>query len=228
MMAAVLVDDRGTELLVVVLTGCVDGASCSVVLLASYVEVALAVDLVGAGSLGVGPSMALGTGLLAVWSSVRFSIKAALAIAGVVGTISLVVVFTGWVDTVGRASWSVTLSVSQVDAASVDVVGVRSLGVGSLAVLDAGLLAAWFSVVFSVASAITDVELMGAGSLGAGSSEALNTGLLVAWSLVVDASAIAAVLALFEPSACSVARFGLSMNFCAAFAVLAVRALRKV
>jgi hypothetical protein len=159
MMAAVLVDDRGTELLVVVLTGCMDGASCSAVRLASHVEVALAVDLVGAGSLGVGSSVALGTGLLAVWSSVRLSVKAALAIAGVVGAISLVVVFTGWVDTVDRASWSVTLSASHVEAASVDMVGVRSLGVGSMAVLDGGLLAVWFSVVFSAASAIRKARI---------------------------------------------------------------------
>ena len=108
------------------------------------------------------------------------------------------------------------------------MVGVGSLGAWSFAMLDAGSVAAWFSVVLSAPSAIADVELMGAGSLGAGSSEALDTGLLTAWSLVVEASAIAAVLVLFELSACSVARFGLSMDFCATFAVLAVKALRKV
>ena len=45
--------------------------------------------------------------------------------------------------------------------------------------------------------------------VGAGSSVALGRGLLAAWSSVVEAaSAIAAVLALFDPSAGSVARFG--------------------
>jgi hypothetical protein len=103
-MVAVLVGDRSSELLVVVLTGCVDGiggASCSALLSSSHVEAALVVDLVGAGSLGAGVSVALGTGLLAVWSSVRFSVKAASVIAGVVGAKSLVVVFPSWVDAVG-------------------------------------------------------------------------------------------------------------------------------
>jgi hypothetical protein len=120
-----------------------------------------------------------------------------------------------------------TLSASHVEAAlAVDLVGVGPLGAASLGVLDAGLLAAWFSVVFS--TAIADVELIGAGSPGAGSSEALDTGLLAAWSLMVEAaSVIAAVLALFDPSSCSVARFGLLMNLCAGFAVLAVRFPRE-
>jgi hypothetical protein len=102
-MVAVLAGDRSSELLVVVLTGCVGigGACASAVLLASHVEAALAVDLVGVGSLGAGSSVTLGTGLLAVWSSVRYSVKAASVIAEVVGAKSLVVVVTSWVDAVG-------------------------------------------------------------------------------------------------------------------------------
>lgn len=54
------------------------------------------------------------------------------------------------------------------------------------------------------------VELVGTGSLDARSSIALGRGLLATWSLVVfsAASAIVAVLALFDLLACSVARFG--------------------
>ena len=106
-----------------------------------------------------------------------------------VGAKSLAAVFTGCVDTLGRASCSAILSTSYVKVALV-------------------------------------VELVGAGSLGAGSLVALGRGLLAVWSLVVEAaSAIVAVLALFDPLACLVARFGLSMDLCAAFAVLAVTSL---
>ena len=65
-----------------VFTGCVDTisrASCSVVPLVSHVKAALVVELVGAGSLDAGSSMALGRGLLAAWSSVVFSAASAIA-----------------------------------------------------------------------------------------------------------------------------------------------------
>jgi hypothetical protein len=75
--AAVLIDSRGAELLGMVFTGCVkitDSVSLSAVRL-----VALAVDLVDVGS-----SEALGTGMLATWSLAVLSVEAALAIADVV------------------------------------------------------------------------------------------------------------------------------------------------
>lgn len=64
-MAALLVDERGAELLVVVFTGCV--------------------DVVGARSLGAGSFVVLGTGLLAASSSVVFSVhvEGSSAITGV-------------------------------------------------------------------------------------------------------------------------------------------------
>ncbi len=150
------------------LTGFVDvigGASCSVISLSSHVEAAS--DVVDSGSLGAGSLVALVTGLLTVFSSVVSLVKGASAIADVVGVTSLVVRFTGWVDTISKA-------------ASVDVVGSGSLGARSWVALVTGLLDAWFSVVILAASAIADVELMGVGSLGAVSLEALDTGLLAA------------------------------------------------
>jgi len=74
---AVLANGRGTELLVVVFTGCVGvigGASASAVPLVLHLKRALVVGLVGAGS-----SEALGTGLLAVWSSVVFTAASVIA-----------------------------------------------------------------------------------------------------------------------------------------------------
>jgi hypothetical protein len=73
-MAAVLVDDTGAELLAVVFPGCVDvigGVSCSVILLASHVEAALVVDVVGTRSLGAGSLVVLGTGLF--WQAYSYS-----------------------------------------------------------------------------------------------------------------------------------------------------------
>jgi hypothetical protein len=261
-MAAVLVDDRGAKLLVMVFTGCVDvigGSSCSVIPLASHVEAA-SVDVVGAGSLVV-----LGTGFLAASSSVVFSVhvEGPSATTGVIGAESLDAVFTGCVDAIGGASCSAIPLASHVEAASVDVVGTGSLGAGSLVVLGIGLLAASSSVVFSSATTgvigaesldavftgcvdaigeascsvvplashveAASVDVVGTGSLGAGSLVALVARFLAAWSSVVfpvshaeAVSAITAVLALFDPSACPVARFGLSMDFCTAFAILAV------
>jgi len=163
-------------------------------LLVSYVEAALAVDSVGAGSLSARSLVVLGTGLLAIWSSVVFlvHVKAVSAIVDVGGVKSLAVVFTGCVDAIGGASCSAIPLALHVEAASVvDLAGAGPLGTRSLGGLDAGLLATWSSVVFPVLH-------------------------------VEAASAIVAVLALYDPSVCSVARFGLSMDFRNAFAVLAV------
>jgi len=72
------------------------------------------------------------------------------------------------------------------------------------------------------------MDLVGAGSLDAGSSRAPGTGLLAAWFSVAFSayvemlSTIAAMLALSDLSICSVARFDLSTDLWAAFAVLAV------
>ena len=60
MIVAILPDSRGTEPLVVVFTGCLNGisrASCLAGLLMSYVDIALVMDLVGTGSLGAKPSL---------------------------------------------------------------------------------------------------------------------------------------------------------------------------
>lgn len=122
-MAAVLVDGAGAELLVAMvgeftmttvlvkggatelLSGCVDGIgglSCSAIRLVSHAEAALVVELVGAGLLGAGPSVALGTRLL---SSVVFPAshaRAASAIAAVLALFDLsacpVAMFAPWVD----------------------------------------------------------------------------------------------------------------------------------
>lgn len=97
------------------------------------------------------------------------------------------------------------------------------LGPGSLEVLDVGLLAVSFLVIFSAALAIAYQEL-----IGAGSSEAPDIVLLAALASVVEAvSAIAAVLALFDPLIYLVARTGLSIDLYTTFAVLAVRSLQE-
>ena len=148
--ACVLVDDSGTELLVMVFTGCRDtigGLTCLVMPLVSHVEAALAVDLVGAGSLDAGFSAVQGTGLLATWPSVVLSVhvKAASAIAEVVGAKSLAGVFIGCVDANSGASWVMSLA-SHVEAA----LAMKLVDVGSLVALGNGLLAASSSVIFSV------------------------------------------------------------------------------
>jgi len=117
-------------------------------------------------------------------------VKVVSAIIDVRGVKSLATVFTGCVDAIGRASCSAILLASYVEATSV-------------------------------------VDLAGIGPLGARSLRVLDAGLLTTWSSVVfpvlyveAVSAIVAVLALYDPLVCSVARFGLSMDFCNTFTVM--------
>jgi hypothetical protein len=185
--AAVLVDGRGAGLSGRVFTGCVDIAGraswSAVPLVVSHVNTALVVGFADAGS-----SEALGTGMLAAWSSAILSVEAVLAIPDVMGAKSLAAVSTGCVDGMGGAICLATLSASHVTAALVaeSLGGAGSLGAGSSGILGnlIGLLAGWSSVVFSVH--------------------------------VEAPSAIAAVLALPGLSACSVARPGLSIDLYAA------------
>ena len=114
--------------------------------------------------------------------------------------------------------------------------GAKSLAVVSTGCVDSmgGAICSAILLASHVTAALVAESLGSVGSLGTGSSGALDTGLSAAWSSVtfsvhIEArSTIVAVLALSDRLVCSVARFGLSIDLCAAFADLVVRPLERL